>query len=151
MIHRRFFSAARNAGFSDNVSTRALIIRLPILGSFAHDGISPHRICFMYRFPSSPITTTDCVGAMLYLGPTVCSPPPEGPRVGRRCSHVARSRAVYGAARRARLPVPLLGGDSRGGSPCVAAGLFRLVPLLGGDSRGGFLTALRGARPPRPS
>jgi len=67
-MHRRFFNVARNAGFSANVSTRALIIRLPMLGSFAQEGISPHNISFMYRFPSSPTTITACVGAILNRG-----------------------------------------------------------------------------------
>ena len=68
MMHLRFFNAARKAGFSANVSTRALIIRLPMPGSFAQDGISPQSISFMYRLPSSPTTITACVGAILNRG-----------------------------------------------------------------------------------
>ena len=40
--HRRRRKAVRNDGFSASVSPRALIIRLPIDGSLAQDGISPH-------------------------------------------------------------------------------------------------------------
>src|SRR5947208_11805253 len=68
MMQRRFLRALRNDGLSAIVSALALIIRLPIAGSFAQLGINPHFICFMYLWPSSPTTTTFWVGAMLYRG-----------------------------------------------------------------------------------
>jgi hypothetical protein len=36
-------NARRNAGFVATDSERALIIRAPLFGSFAHDGTSPQR------------------------------------------------------------------------------------------------------------
>ncbi len=45
--------ARRYAGFSATVSIRALIIRLPILGSFAHDGTRPHVTTLSCRWGSA--------------------------------------------------------------------------------------------------
>ena len=42
-IRQRQAKARLYAGFSATVSMRALIIRLPIEGSLAHDGTRPHR------------------------------------------------------------------------------------------------------------
>jgi hypothetical protein len=39
-----FSMPSRNAGFSVSDSTQAFIIRFPIVGSFAQDGMSPHRM-----------------------------------------------------------------------------------------------------------
>src|SRR4051812_18933118 len=47
-----FFQASRNAGVVSTVSARALIEENPILLSFAHHGIRPHRICCGTRLPS---------------------------------------------------------------------------------------------------
>jgi len=43
MMQRFFANDRLNAGLSARPSARALIIRSPIDGSFAHDGTSPHR------------------------------------------------------------------------------------------------------------
>jgi hypothetical protein len=40
---RRRRNATRNAGLSASVSARALIMRVPTLGSFAQEGTSPQR------------------------------------------------------------------------------------------------------------
>lgn len=63
---RRFDTSLRNKCLSRSVSARALIIRLPMLGSDAHEDTRPHFMSFA-SFPLSPLTMTgtDCVGAML--------------------------------------------------------------------------------------
>ena len=69
MRHRRFRNALRKEGFSATVSERALIIRLPIPGSLAQEGIKPQRRSPIRRPRSSAATTgTNWVGAMLNLG-----------------------------------------------------------------------------------
>lgn len=68
--------AARKAGFSCTVSTRALIMRAPIFGSFAHEGTSPHRRARNWRparsapGPAGRSRTagTGSVGATFQLG-----------------------------------------------------------------------------------
>src|SRR5256885_8207534 len=40
---RRRCNACRKLGFSATVSTRALIVRCPLLGSLAQEGTNPHR------------------------------------------------------------------------------------------------------------
>src|SRR5699024_10096220 len=77
-MHRRRAAAALNAGFSVIVSERALIIREPILGSFAQDGTHPHLTVLLTcrtgsasgcsRGARSSTTFTRWVGAMLYDG-----------------------------------------------------------------------------------
>src|SRR5690606_13240102 len=65
---RRRLNAERNAGFSKAVSERALIILLPVIGSLAHDGTSPHlnkvRSCGL----SLVITAMGCEGEILKRG-----------------------------------------------------------------------------------
>ena len=51
MRQRRFRKAVLKAAFSVRDSARALIIRSPILGSSAHDGTRPQRICSSTRIP----------------------------------------------------------------------------------------------------
>jgi len=67
MRQRCFFSAVRNDGLSASVSERALIIRLPIAGSFAQRGTSPQRTSTSSRSPAGVcrMTGTSCIGAML--------------------------------------------------------------------------------------
>ena len=65
---RRLRKAVRKAGFSASVSTRALIMRLPIVGSLAQLGIKPQRRGMQTRRPLSgslEIVAIDCEGAML--------------------------------------------------------------------------------------
>ena len=57
--------AERKDGFSAAVSERALIIRLPILASFAHPGISPHLCQASSRGRSLVTMAICCEGAML--------------------------------------------------------------------------------------
>ena len=66
-MHRRFANACRYAGFSASVSTRALIMRLPTLGSFAQKGTSPQVTTRSWRGPSGRSSTayTGLVGATL--------------------------------------------------------------------------------------
>src|SRR6266436_2899887 len=75
---QRFLSIeSRNAGFVVTVSDRALSFLLPMLMSFAQDGIRPQRMVVNLRvfFPSSLRTvTTRWVGAMLYRGRSSISP-----------------------------------------------------------------------------
>ena len=62
---------SRNAGVVLTVSDRAFSVRVPILMSFAQDGISPQRMFVKRRvfLPCSFRTVmTGCVGAMLYRG-----------------------------------------------------------------------------------
>jgi hypothetical protein len=63
--HRRRRSALRNAGLSANVSTRALIMRLPMEGSSAQLGIKPQRKKSIWFLPSLGTTAIACDGAML--------------------------------------------------------------------------------------
>src|SRR5260370_42024270 len=68
---------SRNAGFVVTVSDRALSVWVPMLMSFAQDGIRPQRMVVNLRvfFPSSLRTVTTCwVGAMLYRGRSSISP-----------------------------------------------------------------------------
>src|SRR6266481_5788334 len=61
----------RNAGVVVTVSDRALSVRVPMLMSFAQEGISPQRIVVNLRvfLPISRRTVaTGWVGAMLYRG-----------------------------------------------------------------------------------
>ena len=63
---RRLLSVVRKLGFSATVSTRALIMRLPIEASFAQDGIKPQRKGTPRRARScSPTVSTLWVSAML--------------------------------------------------------------------------------------
>ena len=62
---RRRLKAVRKDGFSAAVSERALIMRLPILGSFAQDGTRPHFINESSPGSRLLIIGTCCVGAML--------------------------------------------------------------------------------------
>jgi hypothetical protein len=67
-MHLRDFNASRNAGFVTAVSARALIMLSATAESFAHDGMSPHRIsetCRPGSFGCWRITGTGWVGAML--------------------------------------------------------------------------------------
>src|SRR6266853_4206435 len=77
-IRQRFVRiGSRNAGFVVTVSDRALSVWVPMLMSFAQDGIRPQRIVVHLRvfFPSSSRTvTTFWVGAMLYRGRSSISP-----------------------------------------------------------------------------
>src|SRR5438445_4747701 len=68
---------SRNAGVVVTVSDRAFSVRVPMLMSFAQDGIRPQRMVVKLRvfFPSSLRTVTTCwVGAMLYRGRSSISP-----------------------------------------------------------------------------
>jgi hypothetical protein len=59
------------------VSDLAFIVRKPIVGSFAQEGISPHRMVEKLRRGlegSWRIDITDCEGAMLYRGASSYSP-----------------------------------------------------------------------------
>ena len=62
-------NAVEDAYYYQAPAALALIIRLPMDGSLAQNGISPHFI-ILGSFPSPALTTvrTSCVGAMLYLG-----------------------------------------------------------------------------------
>lgn len=64
---RRLLKALRNEGFSDAVSLRALIMRLPMARSLDQNGTSPQRSIATSRRPASSTRTTgaSCVGAML--------------------------------------------------------------------------------------
>src|SRR3954454_14229036 len=53
---RRFAKARLYAGFSATVSIRALIIRLPIEGSLAHDGTSPQVTTLSWRWGGAPLS-----------------------------------------------------------------------------------------------
>ncbi len=52
MRQRRDLKADLNDGFSATVSPRALASLLPIVASFAHDGMSPHFILWRCLRPS---------------------------------------------------------------------------------------------------
>jgi len=56
MRQRRRLKALLNDGFSATVSLRALISLLPIVSSFAHDGIKPQRIVCRCLLPLSSAT-----------------------------------------------------------------------------------------------
>jgi hypothetical protein len=57
-MHRRERKAARKAGFSATLSALALIILLPIEGSFAQAGIRPQRAVASSRPAPSPAWRT---------------------------------------------------------------------------------------------
>src|SRR6266436_7892452 len=68
---------SRNAGFVVTVSDRALSVWVPMVMSFAQEGIRPQRMVVNLRvfFSSSLQTVTTCwVGAMLYRGRSSISP-----------------------------------------------------------------------------
>src|SRR4051794_38453702 len=77
MTQRRRLAAALKAGLASSVSTRALIILLPILMSLAHDGTRPHRTDRSSRVAGtagssfgerSSTARTGCVGATFHDG-----------------------------------------------------------------------------------
>src|SRR5512144_2244367 len=71
MMHRRFLTSSLKAGFSVSDSARALIIRFPIVGPLAHDGINPHCISLHSLLPLCRTTTGmlgDVSGATLKRG-----------------------------------------------------------------------------------
>src|SRR6266545_7617552 len=72
MRQRLYLRLPRKAGFSSSVSPRALISRLPILGSFAHMGISPHTKKSAVLRSSFGIARIGCVGATLKRGANDC-------------------------------------------------------------------------------
>jgi hypothetical protein len=68
MRHRRSRNARRKAGFVATVSARALISQLPMRGSSAQEGMSPHRRRLKWRGESAEVLRTvgaSWVGAML--------------------------------------------------------------------------------------
>lgn len=65
---RRYLYAERKEGFSASVSARALIIREPMDGSLAQEGISPQTKKSALSEPSLGRTSTGWVGAMLKRG-----------------------------------------------------------------------------------
>lgn len=65
---RRRRKAVRNEGFSANVSALALIILLPMVGSFAQEGIRPQTKKLSWFCPSFGMTATGWLGAMLKAG-----------------------------------------------------------------------------------
>src|SRR6266704_4390235 len=77
-MRQRFLRiGSRNAGFVVTVSDRALRVWVPMLMSFAQDGISPQRMVVNLRIffpPSMRTVRTCCVGAMLYRGRSSISP-----------------------------------------------------------------------------
>ena len=73
-MQRRRVRATLKAFLVATVSARALIIRLPILGSLAQNGTSPQCSASRLRAPSRSRTAyTVCVGATLWLGASVRS------------------------------------------------------------------------------
>ena len=73
-MQRRREKGTRKEFFWATVSARALIIRLPILGSLAQNGTSPQCSASRLRAPSRSRTAyTVWVGATLWLGDRACS------------------------------------------------------------------------------
>src|SRR5712691_9974179 len=68
MRQRLYLRLPRKAGFSASVSPRALMRRLPIVGSFAHMGMRPHTKKPASFLSSFGMARTGCVGAMLKRG-----------------------------------------------------------------------------------
>ncbi len=80
-MQRRFLNAGLNAPLLARVSERALIMRLPTFGSFAHSGTSPQWKASMRRTPPSAWTTnTSFVGATFQLLSRVSSGTPSAPK-----------------------------------------------------------------------
>jgi hypothetical protein len=89
-------AAERNDGFSRIVSLRALIIREPILTSFAQDGTKPQRADTSCRAgaPSSESSSTmgtSWVGAVFQLGR---SSSPDGSSASKKESRSPVARVI---------------------------------------------------------
>ena len=73
-MQRRRVKGTRKAFLWATVSARALIIRLPILGSLAQNGTSPQCRVSRLRAPARSLTAyTVWVGATLWLGERACA------------------------------------------------------------------------------
>jgi hypothetical protein len=68
MRQRLYLKLPRKDGFSAIVSPRALISRLPMVGSFYHEGMSPHTKKSAAFLPSFGMASTGCDGAILKRG-----------------------------------------------------------------------------------
>ena len=69
-MQRRRRNAARNDGFAETDSPRALINLVAIASSFAHDGTRPQRRRWITRSPFARWRTTGshCIGAAFQRG-----------------------------------------------------------------------------------
>src|SRR5450631_4191027 len=98
-MQRRDLKADLNDGFSATVSPLALASLLPIVASFAHDGISPQRILLRCLLPSTSAVMVQIrnEGAMFHDGENSASPD------SRKCS--ANLRGFSSSAKRPHISI----------------------------------------------
>src|SRR5882757_5237374 len=96
MRQRRRAAAALNAGFSVTASLLALISRLPILLSLAHDGTNPQRALRSVRWAaSSPLSrgTRSKITRAIWVGATFQDGAGSSPTIASTSNSLATSES----------------------------------------------------------